>query len=184
MDELLGKAAGRTLREFKGSPPSVSHKANATIGHVFGPVLAALAFGVSILALVDTQIGFPDSGVDPEDPGGRVLAVSVTSFGWKDGIRAGQEVISLTAADDLGGWQIVTRDPATGTLHASQDTTYTAALRGSWPIGVAGVGLALGAVVAAGRRRMEMLAALAITMSAIPTELRGHLIVSPLASVM
>jgi signal transduction histidine kinase len=184
MDELLGKIAGRTLREFKGSPPGVSHKASATIGHVFGPALAALVFGVSILALVDTQIGFPDSGVDPEDPGGRVLAVSVSSFGWKDGIRPDQEVISLRSADEPRGWQIVTRDPKTGAQHLSQDSTYTAALRGSWPIAVLGVVLALGAVVAASRRRMEMLAALAITASAIPTELRGQPIVSPLASVM
>lgn len=184
MDELVDETAGRTLRAFKGSPPRVSHKASATIWQVFGPALAALAFGVSILALVDTQVGFPDSGVDPENPGGRVLAVSVSNFGWKDGIRAGQEVVALSAADEPGGWQIVTRDPTTGVFRTSQDATYTAALRGSWPIAVVGVVLAMGAIVAAGRRRMEMLAALAITASAIPTELRGQLIVSPMASVM
>jgi signal transduction histidine kinase len=184
MDGLLGKTAGRTLRESKGSPQGASQRAGATIGLALGPALAAMAFGVSMLALVDTQIGHPESGVDSETPGGRVLAVSVGSIGWNDGIRPDQEVISLRSADEPRGWQIVTSDPKTGAQHLSQDSTYTAALRGSWPIAVLGVVLALGAVVAASRRRMEMLAALAITASAIPTELRGQPVLSPFVSIL
>jgi signal transduction histidine kinase len=184
MDGPLGKAAGRTLRQTKGFPPGVSQRARATIGLVVGPVLAAMAFGVAMVALVDTQIGYPESGVESENPGGRVLAVSVSSFGWKDGIRPDQEVVSLRAADDPGGWQIVTRDHASGVPHMSEAATYVAALRGGWPFAGVGVVLALGAVLAGSRRRMEMLAALAITAAAIPTELRGQPLLSPLVAML
>jgi signal transduction histidine kinase len=181
MDGLLDVEAGRTLRARKGSPGGIRRRPGATIGLVVGPGLAALAFAVSFLALVETQVGFPEAGVVSENPGGRVLSVSVHGFAWKDGVRPGQEVMSLRAADEAGGWEIQTRNPRSGALHVSQPEVYATALRGSWPIAAIGVILSVGAVASASRRRMELLAALAIAVSAIPTELRGQPILMPVA---
>jgi signal transduction histidine kinase len=184
MEGLLDVAEGRTLRELKGSPAGIRRRPGATIGLVVGPGLAALAFVASFLALVETQAGFPDAGVASENPGGRVLSVSVHGFAWKDGIRLGQEVIALRGADEAGGWAIQTRDGGTGTLLVSDSEVYTTALRGIWPIAAIGVILSVGAVASASRRRMELLAALAIVVSAIPTELRGQPTLAPVVGAM
>lgn len=184
MEGPLNVAAGRTLRELKGSPAGIRRKAGATIGLVVGPGLAAIALVVSFLAFVETQAGFPEAGVVSDNPGGRVLSVSVHGFAWKDGIRHGQEVISLPGADEAGGWEIQTRDRQTGALFVSRPEVYTTALRAIWPIPAIGVILSVVAIASASRRRMELLAALAIAVSAIPTELRGQPTLAPVVGAM
>jgi signal transduction histidine kinase len=111
-----------------------------------------------------------------------VTHVSVAGFGWQDGIRPRQEVISVRSADEEGGWEIQTRDVQTGQILASQSEPYTMALRGSWPLAGVGLLLAVAALVSGTRRRMELLGALAIVASAIPIELRGQPNLVPITS--
>jgi signal transduction histidine kinase len=154
-----------------------------TIGLVVGPVIAVFALVVALLGLVESQTGRPDEGVVPENPGGIVTSVSVIGFGWRDGIRPHQQVVKLHSADEEGGWEIQTRDAQTGQLLTSRSQTYTMALRGSWPLAAIGLLLAVAALAAGTRRRMELLGALAIVASAIPIELRGQPGLVPITSV-
>lgn len=174
MDGLLGRAAGKTLRQHKGSPADVRAVTGGTIALVVGPVIAVFALVVALLGLLESQTGRPDEGVVPENPGGIVTSVSVIGFAWHDGIRPNQQVVSLRSADEEGGWEIQTRDGRTGELLTSQAQTYTSALRGSWPLAAIGLLLAIAALASGTRRRMELLGALAIAASAIPIELRGQ----------
>ena len=179
MDGLLGRAAGKTLPERKGSPADLHRGAGGTIALVVGPVIAVFALVVALLGLVESQRGHPEAGVVPENPGGMVLSVSVTGFGWQDGIRPHQEVISLRPADEPGGWEIETRDGRTGEQFLSQQGTYTGALRRSWPFAVIGLVLAVAAVASGTRRRLELLGALAIAASAIPIGILGQPGIAP-----
>jgi len=174
MDGQLGRAAGKTLRELKGSPAELRRDARGTIALVVGPVIAVFALVVALLGLVESQREHPEAGVFSENPGGMVTSVSVIGFGWQDGIRPHQEVISLRSADEPGGWEIETRDGRTGERFASHQGTYTGALRSSWPFAVIGLLLAVAALASGTRRRMELFGALAIAASAIPIELWGQ----------
>ena len=182
MDGLLGRAAGKTLRQHKGSPADVRTGAGGTIALVVGPVIAVFALVVALLGLLESQTGRPDEGVVPENPGGIVTSVSVIGFAWQDGIRPHQQVVSLRSADEEGGWEIQTRDERTGELVVSQAQTYTSALRGSWPLAAIGLLLAVAALASGTRRRMELLGALAIVASAIPIELLGQPNLVPITS--
>ena len=182
MDGLLGRAAGKTLRQHKGSPADIRRGAGGTIALVVGPVIVVFALVVALLGLIESQRGQPEPGVLSENPGGTVTSVSVLGFGWQDGIRPHQEVVSLRAVDEEGGWEIQTRDAQTGQLLTSQEQTYTSALRGSWPLAAIGLLLAVAALASGTRRRMELLGALAIVAAAIPIELLGQPSIVPITS--
>jgi signal transduction histidine kinase len=138
--------------------------------------------------LVEALAGSAEAGVVAENPGGVVTQVAIGGFGWTDGIRPGQTVVALHAADEPGGWLIQTR-PSSGAdeavLTSSQDL-HTAALRASWPLAAAALGFAVLALasVTTRRRRAELLASLALVICAIPTELRGHPILAPVGAAM
>jgi hypothetical protein len=111
-----------------------------------------------------------------------VTSVSVIGFAWQDGIRPNQQVVSLRAVDEEGGWEIQTRDGRTGEEFTSQAQTYTSALRGSWPLAAVALLLAIAALASGTRRRMELLGALAIVAAAIPIELLGRSNLVPITS--
>lgn len=174
MDGLLGRAAGRTLRERKGSPADVRRGAGGTIAWVVGPVIAVFALVVPLLGLVESQRRDLEAGVFTDESSLMVTYVSVAGFGWQDGIRPHQEVISVRSADEEGGWEIETRDARTGDRFVSHQATYASALRSSWPIAVIGLLLAVVAAASGTRRRLEFLGALAIAVSATQIELLGQ----------
>jgi signal transduction histidine kinase len=182
MGGQLGRAAGETLRELKGSPAEFHRGAGGTIALAVGPVIAVFALVVALLGLVESQRGQSEAGVVSENPGGMVTSVSVIGFAWQDGIRPHQEVLSLRPVDEPGGWEIQTQDGRSGELFRSQEQTHTSALRGSWPLAAIGLLLAVAALASGTRRRMELFGALAIAATAIPIELRGQPSIVPVTS--
>jgi signal transduction histidine kinase len=117
--------------------------------------------------------GYAIAGVDPENPGGIVAAVSPTGFAWRDGIRPGQLVVALEDSTAPGGWRLETRDAAG--LHTSREQPIDDALRASLP-------LALLALLVGGcavlftrthRRWVAPVAAIGFALAGIPLWLQG-----------
>lgn len=71
-------------------------------------LLATGVLFVAVLAVAASTAADPESGMSVENPGGLVMHVDPGSFGWRNGIRAGDRVIELHRSTDPGGWQIVT----------------------------------------------------------------------------
>jgi signal transduction histidine kinase len=131
-----------------------------------GSAFAAAAAGV--MALVLALTGSVSPGVVTDDPGGLVHAVDPGGFAWRSGVRPGQAVAFLSAADDLGGWSIETIDGA-GRHRATADEA-TASLRQSAPLAATAAVLGILALVAVPtrRRRAELLAALGVALASLP----------------
>lgn len=187
MNAARGKTVGGTLPRAEGSPSSAFRRLGATIRLALGPALAAVALVASLLALVEASVGSAEAGVVVEDQGGVVTDVAIGGFAWTDGIRPGQTVLELRAADDPGGWLIQTGSSGEpGAAFVSSQELHTASLRASWPLAATALVLATVAMASATtrRRRAESLATLALVACAIPLELRGHVVISPGASVV
>lgn len=135
-------------------------------------VLAAAVSGSAIVSamLAVAMVAAPQvsSGVTAEDVGGRVLAVEPGSVGWQDGIRPGQQVISLRAVDEAGGWRLVTE--ADGQVMQSTLARHERKLRASWPLatGAAAAALASAALLRYRRREAHLAAAAAVVLAAVP----------------
>jgi signal transduction histidine kinase len=138
--------------------------------------LAATAVTSLVMALTATGAalqGVAEPGVIAEEPGGVVLSVSPTGFAWRFGVRAGQRVVTVGAADDPNGWSITTRAGDQTIVAAS--ATPDGGVRSSLPIAVASLGLAGVAVVLlrTNRRLVLPLAAIALAAASAPLVLRG-----------
>ena len=135
-------------------------------------VLAVAVAGSAIVSamLAAATVAFPQvaSGVTAEDAGGRIHAVEPGSVGWQDGIRPGQTVVSLRAADEAGGWRLVTE--ADGKVMESTVARHERKLRASWPLMVGSVGAAVASTALFRRQRREahMAASVAVVLAAVP----------------
>jgi signal transduction histidine kinase len=139
--------------------------------------LTALAVGALIAGLSATSValqGDMDPGVVTAELGPSVVSVSPTGLGWASGIRAGDTLVSVTASDDTGGWQMVTRDPD-GVLHTALAAGASAALTASLPIGLAALACAAFAVLFLSTRRRWVvpMASLALVAAGVPLTLQG-----------
>lgn len=101
-DGTLGTSEGFPYRLAPAALPDISKAVRACLGAV------GLGLAVSTLFLTLTFIATP--GVLADDPGGIVQTVEEQGFAWRDGIRSGQVVVAMSAADDPGGWRIETID--------------------------------------------------------------------------
>jgi hypothetical protein len=70
--------------------------------------VTVVGFVMAILGLAAALGGSVAPGVVPESNGAAVLRVDPGSFAWRDGIRPGQEILALHAADEPGGWVVET----------------------------------------------------------------------------
>jgi signal transduction histidine kinase len=114
---------------------------------------AAAAVALAAFAFIACLTYGPIPGVLADDTGGLVRAVDQGGFAWRDGIRGGQTVVAIVAADDPGGWQIETIDDAgvhrissTAQVEAAVERTTIVALLA---IAFAAVGFIRGAVASA-----------------------------------
>jgi signal transduction histidine kinase len=140
--------------------------------------LAATAIGALVMALTATGAalqGAAEPGVIAEEPGGSVLSVSPTGFAWRYGVRPGQRVVAVSAADDPSGWSITTTDH--GQTFFADSSTPSAGVRDSLAVAVASVLIAGIAVLLlrTNRRLVLPLAALALAAASTPLVLRGDL---------
>jgi signal transduction histidine kinase len=139
--------------------------------------LAALAIGALIAGLSAASValeGVADPGVTTDEPGRSVLAVSPTGFGWLGGLRAGDAVVSVTGADEPGGWTMVTRDGA-GLSHTADGAAAYAGVAASLPVGLVALVLASLAILFLSTRRRWVVptASLALLAAGVPLALEG-----------
>jgi signal transduction histidine kinase len=100
-------------------------------------VLTAAAMTLSTVALVVAGAEVPSPAASFENAGGAVVSVEVLGSAWRDGIRAGQKVVSLTAGVDPASWVVTTTDGAV--LRRSAVSAHVEDLRSSIPLAVFGL---------------------------------------------
>jgi len=143
-------------------------------GIAVGAFIAGLAASSAVLQ------GEADPGV-VADVGGQVLSVSPTGFAWRDGIRAGQQVVAVSAVDDPGGWRLETA--AGGRPYLSEASRGDAALTASLPLGIGALFAGGAAVVLLGIRRQWVVptSAAAFLIASTPLALHGNVLLSTYA---
>ncbi len=111
-----------------------------------------------------------------------VLTVDPGGFAWHDGIRPGQVVVALSAADEAEGWAIETRDG--GVVFSSAAGPQSRLLQAIQPVALLALVVAGAAVVQLPRRRRraEAMASLAVVLASLPLAIEGHLGASSVAS--
>jgi signal transduction histidine kinase len=166
------QAAGGTPAFGKGSPESRRHIASATIDRAAAVFAAAVALGAALLAVSLSFGGTVDPGAVVDDPGGDVREVTPGGFAWNSGIRPGQRVIALTAADDPAGWSLTATDGEHEIVATA--AAADAALRASWPLAMLAVAAAVLAIASVRRpARGVALAALSLLAASVPARLHG-----------
>jgi signal transduction histidine kinase len=103
-----------------------------------------------------------------------VAAVNPTGYGWRFGVRPNDQIVSVVASDEPGGWQLVVRHPS-GDLQTIAAAGPDAGLAGSMPIGLFALLLALLAVLFLSTRRRWVVptASLALLAAGVPLTLEG-----------
>lgn len=159
---------GGTLRTGKGFAQPTTITVRRTFDALYAVASAFVAAAAGVMALVLALTGSLSPGVVADDPGGFVRAVDPGGFAWRSGIRLGQDVVSVSAVDEEGGWSIETID-ATGRYRATAQMA-TATLRQSTPLAATAAALGILALVAVPmrRRRAELLAGLGLALAAVP----------------
>jgi signal transduction histidine kinase len=119
-----------------------------------------------------------------DTPGGEVQWVEPESFEWRSGIRPGQRVVALSAADEPGGWSIETDDH--GTHYRASSSSATAQRRLGVPFGA--LASVLGATALASvrtrRRRAEMLGVMGIASAWVPFWVANQAIAGTILSML
>lgn len=172
---------GRTLTRTEGFPHLSRDSIGYTVRRSTQSAIAVAAFVLGMTATAAAIDGYAVAGIETENPGGHVLAVSPAGFAWRDGIRPGQVVVALVDTYARGGWRLETRDGSGS--HVSSEAGYNDALRSTLP-------LALGAMLAGAlavvstrthRRWVEPLAAIGLALAAVPLGLQGEPALSTVA---
>lgn len=174
MAEPVIRKSGRTLGSLGKGPADLRR---AAAGYMLRrAAIAAIAIGAFVAALAASSAalqGEPDAGVVAELPGDRISSVSPTGFAWRDGIRPGQLVVALRAADEPGGWRLETVE---GDRHyVSEASPADAGLRASLPLALVALvagGLAL-LLLRTRRRWVLPVAGVAFVVASTPLGLHG-----------
>ncbi len=173
MARLSVAVSGRTLGMREGfaglSRSDLAYKVRRTA--LTGLAVGALVAGVA--ASSAALRGVADPGVGPYDPSGRLTEISPTGYAWAAGIRPGQIIDEVIAADEPGGWRLETID---GPMrHTADGAVANASLAESAPVGLAGLAAAYVAVIFLRTRRRWVLptAAAALLCAALPLQREG-----------
>jgi signal transduction histidine kinase len=164
-----------TIEGFPGlRPADLAYKTRRAA--LTATAVVALVAGLAAAAVAIQ--GRAEAGVEPGLPRDVVYAVSPTGFGWRDGIRPGQLVVTLGESGPNGGWFIETEDAAGG--HSSTEDGHNRALREMLPIGLAALGFgSLGVLFLRTRRRWTgPAAALALLAATAPLDIHGDPLLS------
>lgn len=130
--------------------------------------LAVAALAVGLVSAIVGITGDVDVGLVADDPGGVVIVVARPGPAWDAGIRPGQRVLAVAAADSPGGWSIQTSDGLHEYRLTAEDAN--APLRAAAALAVAGVLLGLLGLRdrRLRRRRAELASSLALLLAAAP----------------
>lgn len=121
----------QSLAGPKGFPPHHAIRGWRTLRPNLAAVAAVVALAFAGLAASAVLRGSLYGGIGLDANETRVNEVFPGTFVWWDGIRPGQAVVELHAADESGGWRIATTGPE-GELHSSE-TEHEAALQDLLP---------------------------------------------------
>jgi signal transduction histidine kinase len=145
--------------------------------------VVVVALLVALWGLAVSLESVPTPGVDAGLTGGVVASVVPGSPGWRDGVRAGQNVLSLTSEDGSGSWAIRTSDG--GLVHVSVLSEHIPELRGSAVIAGAALLIAvLGLLLLKQQDLAGALGGLAIIGGSVPLTLQGQPLISSAAGVL
>jgi len=163
----------KTLRRGKGSSGWTVAAAGRIVSSLYASTLVVVAAIATAVALVLTVTASPSPGLVLDASAATVVSVDPGGLAWRTGIRPGQRVLSLSAADDEGGWGIETVDER-GHLRITVGSA-TDALRLSTSVAAAATALGFLALVAVPtrRRRAELLAGLSLALASLPLWLSG-----------
>ena len=147
-------------------------------------VLAGGVLAVSVLAVVSSATGEPDTGLGIDDAGAFVTQVDPGSPTWRDGIRPGQRIVVPPDALDPGGWHIETTDGIHVPRQSSAEA-HVATLRHYLPWSVLAVIAALLAALMAYRGIPVAAAVLPLTIGAAAEPLfhAGNVVLGVVAGV-
>jgi len=173
MGAQQGGLLGQSLEGSQGYPQWLDSVVYRILGRIAGAAICVAALASATVAVVAAQGGTVIPGVVAENPGGTVQDVLRGSLGWRDGIRAGQIVLSVTAADEPNGWTIVTQ--AGEDVFRSGVAAQRRLLEATLPAAYAALLLATSSLVALRRRRRvaEGMAAIALVLASVPVSIQG-----------
>ncbi len=137
--------------------------------------LIAVATAVAIYSLVTAATAYPDSAMGFTSEGTAVAYVLPGGPVWRDGVRAGDVVVSLQDGASAGGWELVAE--GSGGLHLSNWSSHLAQLRGTVDIALVGAILVFAASVLLLRRSPwgAALIPIAVGLAAVPLLRTGNL---------
>jgi signal transduction histidine kinase len=166
--------SGKTLRTGEGLHRLRSGARWATLRQTTLTIASIAGFVAGVAATSAALAGFADAGVVFDSSRQVVVSVSPSGFAWRDGIRAGQRIITFTTALESAGWRLETTDGARTVV--STEGIADEGLRDSLPIAL--VGLAAGALGVLFRNTHRHWVApatcLALLASSIPLALQGN----------
>lgn len=144
-------------------------------------VAVGVAAGAATIAVVGGSV---EPGVRGGNPGGDIDWVLPGSAPWQQGVRSGQAVVALRAADDPGGWSIETRSGGRRILASIAPTT--AGLGVAWPMAGAAVSLAIAALATWRRQPRWSVGAscLATAMASVPLSIQADPVSSSYGSLL
>jgi signal transduction histidine kinase len=178
----LGRArtSGKTLgsRPGEGSADLKRRLDRYTLRRAALAGVALVAFMAAVAGTAAGLQGEADPGVDLDLSNGVVSAVSPAGFAWRDGIRAGQTIVEMQAADEPGGWRL-----ATSGGFVSDAGTAQAGLRESLSLGLVALAASIAALLLLRTRRRWVLpaASIGLLFASAPLAATGNAGVSTVA---
>jgi signal transduction histidine kinase len=174
MGELPRTHVDGSLEEAEGLPYGLVRALTAGSRGSVRALLGVLSVALATFALLQALTYSANPGVLADSAGGVVRAVDENGFAWRDGIRPGQLVVSVIAADDLGGWRIETLDGA-GLRRISSMSEVQAAMERTTIVALLALAIAaVGIIVAASAGAAAGLAtATGAALAAIPLAAHG-----------
>lgn len=152
------------------------------MNRIASTAIAVIGLAVAVIGLAAALGGSVAPGVLVGPDGEVVFDVDPGGFAWRDGIRPGQVVVALTAADEAGGWAIETRKG--DAVIRSAGGPQSRLLQAMQPVAVLALVLAGIALIQIPHRRRnsDALASLAVLLASVPLAIEGQLAVSSAAS--
>lgn len=143
---------------------------------------------IPLIALVAATWALVSSVADPELTGvraedGVVVAVDAESLAWAYGLRPGQAVIELRAADDPSGWSLTTRDGEDEFVISLASAVVNS--RVGIPLALIALSMAIAGLASSAtrRRRSELLSVVGLSLAWLPFSIAHHLPGDPLVNL-
>ncbi len=174
----------RTLGRGWGKPYGRRGSAWPDVRDGLARVLAVLGVVIATFGVVTAAMKIPEPGIDFEALRGPVLSVLPGGPAWHAGIRAGQTVVGITTGESELDWVLQTR--GAGLDHYLTIRGATAELRGTTPLALGALLMALLAVAGAFRRPRGAAAAasLAGAVGTVPLMFGGHAVISSIGGLL